>query len=663
MNSRTSLSLAGVLAFLLTPGPLRGQAFDAPEPDLQVLDEQTVTLSWEHAPPGFILQECDSPAMAARWKGIPQAPSASGSHRSVTLSLPETYTRWFFRLRPSGVPAGLDYLVATQASDGSWGSPGGTVLHDTTSALTALSLHGQSPGAVAQGIAAAFGRRARNNDDLARKATVLGGSGYDVSPLLIDLLATQASGEDTASSLAFPGRGWGLASGFGSSTIDTALVLRALQAGGRSGGVCVVNESVPAGGQTEDHPFQLPSGGSGLLLKVRSVAGGTLRFTLGGYYVDVAPRTTTLNVTFPFSPGPWILSVRNQGGAAASYSAEIGFTGPDAFDYFRITTPLLFLGLTQNADGGWGVARDEDSHLMITSEVLRTLAGWGSGFVSPHVLSAGVTWLLGHQNPDGGFSSVAPTSNVHETALAMLALHAASPGSSLLTAAAFLKSAQLPDGSWGSNPYLTAITLHALHLPPQVGPIPDQTVAAPTLFAAVPLDDYGTDPIYADDQLTWTVTGHSQLAVSIVDRVATITYPPATTLSEVLTFTATNPDGLAGSATATFAVNYQVADYTIAHGGSVSDSRIFTGASSVLDQAAYYTESQNGVPAGITYATTGVSRISATEMRISFQISVGAAAATGFQQFQVEYGLLDAGGNPLGPLSGNVFNLSILVTP
>jgi len=58
-----------------------------------------------------------------------------------------------------------------------------------------------------------------------------------------------------------------------------------------------------------------------------------------------------------------------------------------------------------------------------------------------------------------------------------------------------------------------------------------------------------------------------------------------------------------------------------------------------------------------------VQRISATQMRVSFRIDVTAGAALGLHFFQVTYGLLDAGFNPLGPLSGNVFDFEIEVRP
>ena len=63
------------------------------------------------------------------------------------------------------------------------------------------------------------------------------------------------------------------------------------------------------------------------------------------------------------------------------------------------------------------------------------------------------------------------------------------------------------------------------------------------------------------------------------------------------------------------------------------------------------------------YTTLSVQRISATEMQITFQIDITAGAAPGIHFFQVEYGLLDAGSNPLGPLNGNLFDFQIQVTP
>ena len=110
-------------------------------------------------------------------------------------------------------------------------------------------------------------------------------------------------------------------------------------------------------------------------------------------------------------------------------------------------------------------------------------------------------------------------------------------------------------------------------------------------------------------------------------------------------------------------ISVTLVDYSIPTGGMATGTRIFTADSSTLDQVAYYTESQIGVPAGVTYTTTSVSRISATEMQIGFRIDVAGGATPGIYFFQVEYGLLDSGLNPLGPLTGNVFDFEIQITP
>ncbi|MEW5700878.1 MAG: Ig-like domain-containing protein [Candidatus Zixiibacteriota bacterium] len=92
--------------------------------------------------------------------------------------------------------------------------------------------------------------------------------------------------------------------------------------------------------------------------------------------------------------------------------------------------------------------------------------------------------------------------------------------------------------------------------PPVVSDIPDQTIAEGQSFVTIPLDDYVSDFDHADDQLTWTATGQSQLNVSISPaRIATISTPgPEWSGAETITFTARDPDNLTGSDPATFAV-------------------------------------------------------------------------------------------------------------
>ena len=92
--------------------------------------------------------------------------------------------------------------------------------------------------------------------------------------------------------------------------------------------------------------------------------------------------------------------------------------------------------------------------------------------------------------------------------------------------------------------------------PPVVSLIPAQTVTAPYAFAPILLDNYVADPDEPDALLTWTVTGNVRATVNISNRVAFITYgsSPTNQFTELLTFRATDPNGLSGSNTMTLTV-------------------------------------------------------------------------------------------------------------
>ena len=651
-------------------GPAKAQTAAAPALSIERTSPATFQLVWPQTTPGFILQYSPTPDRFSLWYGVPQNPALQGS----LLSVPRTFSTYpegqgFFRLTSKGVPAGLDFLLANQGNDSAWGSLGGTAFRDTTAALEALLLFAR-PGddsATSRGLFTLAALAARNNDDLSRQTVVLASAGQSVASSLTTLLGTQNGDVLDPASGAYPGKGWGLATGYGSSTIDTALVLRALKAGNRIGGLAVVKESLAGSATSLPHTFAVPAGASNLVLQVRQrTVLVRLRITYpdsSSSSVDIGAGTTPTTVNFPIGTGALTLTAQNLTGSVGNYSAEIGFTGPDGFDYFRATTPLSFLAAAQNTDGGWGIAPGDDSHLMITTEVVRALAACGGALVAPSAFSAAGGWLVGRQNANGGFSSEANNSNPYETSLAILALRLATPSASVSSAATWLRNAQLPDGSWGGEAAQTALAVQALRLAPIVSTIPGQSVISPAPFSTINLDNYVADPDHADNQIAWTVTGNSVLGVSVANRVATITYPPGANVTEQLTFTATDPDGYSASTSSAFTVAFQLVDYTIARGGSAIGTRIFTAASSVLDQVAFFTQSPPNTPPGVTYGTTGLSRISATEMRVSFQISASSGAATGYHQFQVTYGLLNSASQPLGPLNGNVFNFSIQITP
>ncbi len=668
-------TLTAALALIVGGGawlasPARGQTASPPALMIERTGTATFQLRWPETTPGFVLQASRSLDIAPLWVGIPLTPSLQGS----VLSIPQTFSSFpegagFFRLSPKGVQSGLDYLLATQGFGGVWGGLGSATFRDTGAALEALTHFGREVDgpAISWGLYGVAGRAAKNNDELSRQTIALASAGQDVAAGIASLLSSQNVAINDPASAAYPGRGWGLATGYGNSTIDTALVLRALDAANRVGGLSIVKESLAGSALSPAHPFTVPAGSTALVLRVRQrTIPIRLRITYpnsSSSTVDLGAGTTPTDVSFPVSPGLSSLTALNLSASAGIYSAEIGFTGPDGFDYFRAVTPLSFLAGAQNVDGGWGIGPGEDSHLMITAEVIRALAACGSAFSPQSALNAGAAWLLTRQNGDGGFGSPGSGSNAHETSLALRAIQAAGYPASLATAAAYLKNAQLPDGSWGNDAGQTALAVQALYLPPLLSPIGAQSVFAPAQFATIDLDNFVSDPDHADNEIAWTITGNTVLGVSVANRVATITYPPGSNVTEQLTFTATDPDGYQASTSAPFTVAVIAVDHTIARGGSATGTRLFTAASALLDQVAFYTEQQSGLPAGVTYTTIGLGRISATQMQVDFQINVGAGAALGYPQFTITYGLLDSSSNPLTPLNGNVFNFTIQVTP
>jgi RHS repeat-associated protein len=111
------------------------------------------------------------------------------------------------------------------------------------------------------------------------------------------------------------------------------------------------------------------------------------------------------------------------------------------------------------------------------------------------------------------------------------------------------------DGNGGSAAQEFTVTVTDEGHTPVVRAILDQTVLDPEPFAPIRLDDLVEDPDNPDPEIVWTFSGNSELSVSIGgDRVATIGYATGTRVTETITFTATDPDGLTGSATASFTV-------------------------------------------------------------------------------------------------------------
>ncbi len=107
-----------------------------------------------------------------------------------------------------------------------------------------------------------------------------------------------------------------------------------------------------------------------------------------------------------------------------------------------------------------------------------------------------------------------------------------------------------PDGLTDSD-YATFTIVTAS---PVVSDIPDQTIVEGEEFADIMLDDYVEDPDTPDEDIIWTTSMTTFVTITIVDRVATMTYNPGWVGFQSVVFFATDPEGNAHMDGATFTV-------------------------------------------------------------------------------------------------------------
>lgn len=165
-----------------------------------------------------------------------------------------------------------------------------------------------------------------------------------------------------------------------------------------------------------------------------------------------------------------------------------------------------------------------------------------------------------------------------------------------------------------------------------------------------------------------TVTGAAPLAVTVNGVTASVTgnsYTASIPLSGtgVVPITATVVDGLGASKNTTITINYDSVDFVLSIGTSISGIANFSTTPTVITQVAFYTQSLVGLPAGVTYTTDSFQLYSDGNIQAGFTIAATGSAVPGVYTFQVTYGLLDTGSNPLGPLTGNTFVFKFAITP
>ena len=138
---------------------------------------------------------------------------------------------------------------------------------------------------------------------------------------------------------------------------------------------------------------------------------------------------------------------------------------------------------------------------------------------------------------------------------------------------------------------------------PVVGDIPGETIAEGGSFATINLDDYVSDVDNLDAEIAWTTSGETDLTVSIVDRVATISIPDSDwNGTETIIFTAEDLIGATDSDSATFTVT-PVNDAPVV--SDIPDQTISEGESFLTINLDDYVDDVDDLDADIAWTSSG----------------------------------------------------------
>ncbi len=144
------------------------------------------------------------------------------------------------------------------------------------------------------------------------------------------------------------------------------------------------------------------------------------------------------------------------GGASAAETLR----AVNSSDQATVNTTLNYLLTSQNSDGGWGTARNEESDVNATATVILTLQQYPQTEEIDNTINRAAGYLMSKQNADGGFGS--KLSTVLETANAYIALASVISDPIILgNATNYLVSSQFSNGSWNDDPSSTALALRA----------------------------------------------------------------------------------------------------------------------------------------------------------------------------------------------------------
>ena len=161
---------------------------------------------------------------------------------------------------------------------------------------------------------------------------------------------------------------------------------------------------------------------------------------------------------------------------------------------------FVYLSLAKLADGAWGV---NQSSVYITANVLFAASLWPSQGTT--IAPTAATWLLGARNAGQEYG------DSFDNAIALLSLSTqANQSAALAPLISALGAAQLADGSWADDPYITAVALRAVWYAGQppvtsstgdvIGVVVDQASNQPVAGASIKLaENAGISAITAAD--------------------------------------------------------------------------------------------------------------------------------------------------------------------
>lgn len=178
-----------------------------------------------------------------------------------------------------------------------------------------------------------------------------------------------------------------------------------------------------------------------------------------------------------------------------------------------IAKALGFLAQSAYADGGFGLSATNGSSPYITSYVLQALQAHSQSYTLSQPIAHAKQWLLSMQQ-SGAYADTL------DNAMAILALaDITSDAGSYSGAVSALTSSQQADGSWNSDPFLTALALRALFKASQGPAVPTTGQIAGTVIDATLQSGLGDVQIQLLEAPSLTTTS-SQDGKFVLDNVA-----------------------------------------------------------------------------------------------------------------------------------------------